>query len=78
MINAIQPNWARSYEWTIVALEMGVQRKANVVCSKERLRARGGFGITHSVYEIIKRKRMWTAIRKGSGLPVVQRAVLSR
>jgi len=32
MIRVIQHNCARSYEWTIAALETGVERRADVVC----------------------------------------------
>jgi hypothetical protein len=55
-----------------VALEAGVERRADVVCLQEppRERERGGVGISHSAYEIRKRKRVWTAIRRGSGLLV--------
>jgi len=78
MIKAIQHNCARSYEWTMAALETGVERKADVVCLQEPPRERGGFGISHSAYEIRKRHRVWTAIRKGSGLVVDERTDLSR
>ena len=70
MIRVIQHNCPRSYEWTIVALEMGVERRADVVCLQEPPRERGGIGISASAYEIRKRKRVWMAIRKGSGLVV--------
>jgi len=80
MIRVIQHNCARSYKWTIVALETGVERRADVVCLQEppRERERGGVGISHSAYEIRKRKRVWTAIRRGSGLVVDERTDLSR
>jgi hypothetical protein len=45
---------------------------------QEPPRERGGCGISHSAYEIRKRKRVWTAIRKGSGLVVDERTDLSR
>jgi hypothetical protein len=32
MIRVIQHNCARSYEWTIAALETVVERRADVVC----------------------------------------------
>jgi len=35
MISVIQHNCARSYEWTIAALETGVKRRADVVCLQE-------------------------------------------
>jgi len=66
----IQHNCARSYEWTIAALETGVERRAEVVCLQEPPRERGGIGISHLAYEIRKTKRVWTAIRRGSGLVV--------
>jgi len=78
MIKAFQHNWARSYEWTIGALETGVERKADVVCLQEPPRARGGCGIGRSAYEIRKRKRLWTAIGKGCGVVVDERTDLSR
>jgi hypothetical protein len=63
-----------------VALETGVERRADVVCLQEppRERERGGVRISHSAYEIRKRKRVWTAIRRGSGLVVDERTDLSR
>jgi len=78
MIRVIQHNCARSYEWTIAALETGVERRADVVCLQEPPRERGGIGISHSAYEVRKRKRVWTAIRRGSGLVVDERTDLSR
>jgi hypothetical protein len=78
MIKAIQHNCARSYKWTIAALETGVERKADVVCLQEPPRETGGFGISHLAYEIRKRKRLWTARRKGSGLVVDEWTDLSR
>jgi hypothetical protein len=78
MIRVIQHNCARSYEWTIAALETGVERRADVVCLQEPPRERGNIGISHSAYEIRERKRVWTAIRRGSGLVVDERTDLSR
>jgi endonuclease/exonuclease/phosphatase family metal-dependent hydrolase len=78
MIKAIQHNCARSNEWTIAVLKTGVERKVDVVCLQEPPRERGGCGISHSAYEIRKRKRVWTAIRKGSSLVVDERTDLSR
>jgi len=78
MIRVIQHNCARSYEWTIAALEMGVERRADIVCLQELPTERGGIGISHSAYEIRKRKRVWTAIRRGSGLVVDEQTDLSR
>jgi len=78
MIRVIQHNCARSYEWTIAALETGVERRAEVVCLQEPPRARGEIGISHSAYDIRQRNTVWTAIRKGSGLVVHERTDLSR
>jgi len=78
MFKAIQHNCARSYERTSAALETGVKCKADVVCLQELPRERGGCGISHSAYEMRKRKRVWTAIRKGSGLVVDERTDFSR
>jgi len=78
MIRVIQHNGARSYEWTIAALETGVERRADVVCWQEPPRERGEIGISHSAYEMRKRKIVWMAIRKGSGLVVDKRTYLSR
>ena len=78
MIRVFQHNCARSYEWTIAALETGVERRADIVCLQEPPRERGGIGISHSAYEIRKRKRVWTAIPRGSGLVVDERTDLSR
>jgi len=78
MIRVIQHNCAKSYEWTIVALETGVERRADLVCFQEPLRGRGGNGISHLAYEIRKRKRVWMAIRRGSGLVVGEWTDLSR
>jgi len=77
MIRVIQQNCARSYEWNIAALETGVERIADVVCLQEPPREEGGIGISHSTYEIKKRKRVWTAILKGSGLVVDEQTELS-
>jgi hypothetical protein len=50
------------------------------VCLQEppRERGRGGVGMSHSAYEIRKRKRVWTAIPKGSGLVVDEHTDVSR
>jgi len=78
MIRVIQHNCARSYEYTIAALETGVERGPDLVCLQEPRRERGETGISHSAYEIRKRKSVWTAIQKGSGLVVDERTDLSR
>jgi len=77
MIRVIQHNCARSYEWTIAALVTGVERRGDIVSLHEPPRERGGIGISHSAYEIRKRKRGWTAIRRDSGLVVDERTDLS-
>ena len=59
-------------------LGTGVERRADVVCLQEPPRDRGEIGISHSAYEIRKRKRVRTVIRKGSGLVVDERTDLSR
>jgi len=78
MIRVIQHNCARSYEWTIAALETGVERRVDLVCLQEPRREREDIGISHSAYEIRNRKRVWTAIQKGSGLVVDERTDLTR
>jgi hypothetical protein len=78
MITVIQHNCTRSYEWTIAALETGVERRADVVCLQQPQRERGGIRISHSAYAIRKRKRVWTAIQRGSSLVVVERTDMSR
>jgi endonuclease/exonuclease/phosphatase family metal-dependent hydrolase len=78
MIRVIQQNCARSYEWTIAALDTGVERRAEVVCLQEPPRVRGEIRINHSAYDIRKRQTVWTAIRKESGLVVDERMHFSR
>jgi endonuclease/exonuclease/phosphatase family metal-dependent hydrolase len=78
MIRAIQHNCARSYEGTIAALETGVERRVDVVCLQEPPRERKGFEIMHKADERRKRKRVWMAVRKGSGLAVDERTDLSK
>ena len=70
MIEVIQHNCARSYEWTIAALGTGVECRADVVCLKEPPRERGDIDICHSASQIRTRKRVWRSIRKGSSLMV--------
>jgi len=77
MFRVIQHNCARSYKWTVAALETGVKRRADIVCFHEPLRERGEIGISHSANDITKRQRVWMAIRKGSGLVVDERTDLS-
>jgi len=78
MIRVIQHYCAMSYEWTIVALETGVERRADIVCLQEPVRIREEIGISHSAYEMRKRKRVRSAIQKGSGLVVDEGTDLSR
>jgi len=78
MIEAVQHHCARLYTWTIAALETGVERRAEVVCLQEPPRERKGFEIRHTAYEIRKRKRVWTAVRKESSLAVDERTDLSK
>ena len=78
MIRVIRQNCAGSDEWTIAALETRVERRADVVCLVEPPRENGGIGISHSAYEISKRKTMWTAIWRGSRLVVDERSDSSR
>jgi len=62
MIRAIQHNCARSYRWTMAALETGVDRKADLVLLQEPLGDKGRIGISHTAYGIRKRKTVWTAV----------------
>jgi len=62
----------------MVAVETGVERKADLVMLQEPPEGRGGIGISHSLYEIRKRKRVWTAVRQASGLATDKRTDLSR
>jgi hypothetical protein len=70
MIRVIQHNCARSYEWTIAALEMGVEPRADVVCLQDPRREKGGIGDSHSANQIRNRKCGWTATGRLSGLMV--------
>ena len=74
---AINPNCAMSYIWTMAVLETGVEWKAEVVCLQEPLTARAGIGISHSAYNIMKRKRVWPAVRNRCGLTTNERTALS-
>jgi hypothetical protein len=62
----------------MAALETGVDRKADFVLLQEPLGEGGRIGISHPAYEIRKRKTVWTAVRKGSGLATDERTDLSR
>jgi len=78
MIRAIQHNCARSYTWNIAALEMGVDRKADLVLLQEPPGEKGRIRISHPAYEIRQRMRVWMAVRKGSGLATDKWTDLSR
>jgi len=78
MIRAIQHDRARSYAWTVAALDTGVDRKADLVLLQEPPGEKGRIGITHPAYEISKQTRVWTAVRKGSGLATDEWTDLSR
>jgi len=78
MIRAIQHNCARSYAWTLAALETGVDRKADSVLWQEPPGEKGRIGISHPAYEIRKQKRVWTVVQKGSSLATDERTDLSR
>jgi len=78
MIRVIQGNCARSSEWTIAALEMGVECSAEVVCLQQPPRENGCIGISHSAYEIRIRNRVWTVIRRVSGFVVDELTDLTR
>jgi len=54
MFRSIQHNCARSYVWTMAALETGMERKADVVAVQEPPRERVGIGISHPAHEIRK------------------------
>jgi hypothetical protein len=75
MIRVIQHNCARSYEWTIAALETGVERRADVVCLQEPPRERGGIGISHSAYEIRKEKEFGRPYGEGAAWWLMSRRI---
>jgi len=54
-----------------------VEQKADVVCLQEPPRDRAGIGISHPAYEFRKSKRVWMAVREGSGLITNQRTNLN-
>jgi hypothetical protein len=62
----------------MAALERGVDWKADFVLLQEPPGEKGRIRISHPVYEIRKRKRVWTAGRKGSGHATDERTDLSR
>jgi len=74
MMKMIQQSCARSYEWTIAALQVGSEHRADVVCLQEPQRERGDIAISHSAYKIRKGTTVWPAIRDQSGLVVDERA----
>jgi hypothetical protein len=62
----------------MAALETGVDRKADLVLLQEPPGEKGRIGISHPAYEIRKGERVWTAVRKGSGLGTDERTDLRR
>jgi hypothetical protein len=62
----------------MAAVETIVERKADLGMLQEPPEERGAIGISHSAYEIRKRKRVWTAVRKESGLATDERTDLCR
>jgi len=78
MFRPIQHNCARSYAGTMAAVETGVDRKADLVLLQEPPGEKGRIEISHPAYEIRRRKTVWTAVRKGSGLATDERTDLSR
>jgi len=56
MIRVIKRNCTRSYKWICAALEMGVERRVDVVYLQEPSRERGQSGISHLADEIRKEK----------------------
>jgi hypothetical protein len=78
MIRVIQHNCARSYEWTIAALETGVEHRVDLVCIQVPLSDRGGFMLSNSASEIRKRKRVWMVIQRWSRFVVDEQTDLSR
>jgi len=52
----------------MAALETGVDRKADLVHLQELPGEKGRIGISHQADESRKRKRVWTAVCKRSGL----------
>jgi hypothetical protein len=62
----------------MAALQTGVDRKEDLVLLQEPPGEKGRIGISHPAYEITKQMRVWTAVRKGSGLATDERTELSR
>jgi hypothetical protein len=77
MIRAIHHHWASSYVWTMAALETGEDRKADLVLLQEPAGGKGRIVISPPAYQIINRKRVWTAVRKQSVLATDERTELS-
>jgi len=59
------------------ALEMGVDRKADLVLLQVLLVDKKKIGICQLADQIRKRKRVWTAVRKGTGLTTDEQKDLS-
>jgi hypothetical protein len=78
MVRVIEQNYKRSYEWTIAALETVVEPRAHLVRLQEPPREKGDIVMSHSAYEIRKRKSVWMAIQQGSSLVVNEQRDSSR
>ena len=65
MTAVIQHNCARLYEWTIAALEMGIDHKADVLCSKKPQIEWWGIRISNLAYEIRNKKECGRGYRRG-------------
>jgi len=61
----------------MAGLETGVKRKAGVVCLQEPPKE-SSVGISHPAYNIRKRKRVWAAVRMGSGIATNKRTDLNK
>jgi hypothetical protein len=70
MIGVIQYYSASSCEWTIPALQLGVELKVVVVYLQEPLRESEGIEISHVAYKMRNRNRVWTGIWRLSGFKV--------
>jgi hypothetical protein len=66
MVIAIRHKGPRSYVWNVAELPTGVKQMADVVCQQEPPRDRAGIGISHSSYNIGKRKGVLMAVCNGS------------
>jgi len=66
MIRLVQQQYARLHAWTISALEMGAKQRADVALLREPPGENGGGRISHYLYEIMKQKRVLTAVGRES------------